>query len=200
MKCAAQSKRSAALRKLARSLDPEPEHAFQVCKLALVLFDETRALHGLGPGHRPLLEAGALLHDIGHVRGLERHHKHSRDIILETALPDFSDRERRIIACLARYHRKADPQPGHKYYRDLGPGEQSALRKLAGILRIADGLDRSHRAACKGIRAVAEAEGLHLFVAQGGGDESELWGAERKKALLEKELGTPILLKLDKNT
>ena len=42
-----------------------PEHANQVARLALALFDQTRGMHGLTDREREWLEYAALLHDIG---------------------------------------------------------------------------------------------------------------------------------------
>ncbi|NTU51408.1 MAG: HD domain-containing protein, partial [Candidatus Aminicenantes bacterium] len=108
---------------LARDIDLEPDHVFQVCKTALSIFDQTGELHQLGAAERPLLEAGALLHDCGFQRGPQRHHKHSRDLILELELPGFSESEKKIVACVARYHRKAAPEPTHAVFRDLSSQE-----------------------------------------------------------------------------
>lgn len=112
-----QAKDLDAVRTLAHELDPEPEHVFQVGKTALSLFDQTTALHGLGEDERPLLEAAALLHDTGLRKGVQRHHKHSRDVIMGLELPGFSGNEKKIIACIARYHRKAEPRREHGIFR-----------------------------------------------------------------------------------
>ena len=42
-----------------------PEHAQQVARLAIGLFDQTRAIHGLTDREREWLEYAAILHDIG---------------------------------------------------------------------------------------------------------------------------------------
>ena len=94
--------------------DPEPEHATQVCRIALELFDGALRLHGLASEHRRLLTAAALLHDTGYSVDPMRHHKGSRDIILASILPGFAKQEQAIIACVARYHRKAHPKESHQ--------------------------------------------------------------------------------------
>jgi exopolyphosphatase/guanosine-5'-triphosphate,3'-diphosphate pyrophosphatase len=60
-----------------------------------------------------------------------------------TSLP-FDFRDKSIIALLARYHRKRLPTAGDAYYRELSTKDRTIVRKLAGILRLADGLDRTH--------------------------------------------------------
>jgi exopolyphosphatase/guanosine-5'-triphosphate,3'-diphosphate pyrophosphatase len=112
------------LSQLARLIDPEPEHCFQVRRNAERLFAALATLHGLGEDAWRLLEAAALFHDIGHRRGFQGHHKHSRDMILEQEWPGLDERARLIVACVARYHRKSGPKPGHKHYNDLESGDQ----------------------------------------------------------------------------
>ena len=53
--------------------DPDPPHHRHVAVLALALFDQLRDLHGLEERCRPLLEAAALLHDVGWCDGGKGH-------------------------------------------------------------------------------------------------------------------------------
>ena len=174
-----------AVRRVARKLDPEPSHAFQVCRNALDLFDATRALHRLGGPARRLLEAAALLHDIGHTIEMFRHHKHSRDLILKMELPGVSAREQRIVACIARYHRKAHPSLSHSLFADLRKPDQQCVLALSAILRIADGLDRSHAASCRRIRADRAGSLLSITIDQRQPNAADIWGAQRKQGLFE---------------
>ncbi|MCC6152969.1 MAG: HD domain-containing protein [Candidatus Hydrogenedentes bacterium] len=178
-----------AVRKIARELDPEPEHVFQVCRNAEVLFRATAELHGLGARELRILCAAALLHDIGHTVDIIGHHKHSRDLIMKMELDSFSRREHRILACVARYHRKAYPKPSHNLYEDLKKSDQALVQKLAGILRIADGLDRSHNATCKSIKAEPSDGALILRVQQRRNTPTDIWGAQRKRGLFEEVFG-----------
>ncbi len=128
---------------LAKANRYEEKHSLQVTKLALKLFNEMKSLHGLGPTERLWLRAAGLLHDIGWVKGRKGHHKTARDIILRSTLP-FDEGEKKIIALVARYHRRALPEDTHKYYSDLNSKDKDIVNKLASFLRIADGLDRRH--------------------------------------------------------
>lgn len=185
-----------ALRDLARFLDPEPDHAFQVCKLALMLFDQTQTLHGLKSGDRDILEAAALLHDVGYQRGADDHHKHSRDIILQTDLPGFSIGQRDIAACVARYHRKGLPRPDHKVYRDLSPADQDLTGRLAALLRVADGLDRSHTAAVQSLEASVKDSVLYIKIRPGCDCGIDLRAATKKSNLLQQVFGVPVAITL----
>jgi len=174
-----------AAKRLARELDPDPTHAFQVAKLALQLFDETNALHGLDNEARRLLHIAALLHDTGHSISIQGHHKHSRDIILESAIPQLAGADLPVVASIARYHRKGHPKPDHKVYRDLSPEGQSLVQRLAAILRVADGLDRTHQTAAKAVRCQVSDNTVQICVHQRRPNDTDLWGAERKSALFE---------------
>lgn len=126
-------------------LDPDPGHAEQVCRLSLMLFDELQPIHGLGNDEKNLLKAAALLHDIGWSIFDKPHHKASRDLILADSHIPFSKKERKQVALIARYHRKTSPKEDHAIYSTLNADEQRSIRYCAGILRIADVLDRSHQ-------------------------------------------------------
>lgn len=174
---------------LTRRVDLEPEHPIHVCTLARMLFLETQPRHQLGDEALHLLEAGALLHDVGLTQGGDRHHKRSRDWILDHGVPGFRKEHIRIIACIARYHRKAHPKPSHAVFADLGRKEQRHVRALAGILRVADGLDRTHTAATRGLRVSERDDKLRIWAAQERVSETDIWGGMRKRALLEEVLG-----------
>lgn len=172
-----------------REHDPEPSHAIQVAKITLHLFDSLTFLHGLLGDERDLLHTGALLHDIGYTIDAWRHHKHARDLIMSMDLPGFDPRDRRIVACLARYHRKAHPKPTHKVYRDLSESDQLIVRKLAALLRIGDGLDRSHRDAARAVQMDRRGNLLRMIVLQDPPNGVDLYGANKKRGLFEEVYG-----------
>ena len=172
-----------------REHDPEPDHAIHVCETALALFDKTKDLHGLGAPERRLLTAAALLHDTGWSTRPDAHHKGSRDIILAAPLTGFSDPEKQVVACAARYHRKAHPKPSHRVFGDLEPATQEVVRKLAALLRLADGLDRSHEGATASIRVAKTTQGLRFTVTQRRASPVDIWGAMRKRGLFEEVFG-----------
>jgi len=190
------SDRLAAAKSLQLRYDPEPFHSNQVAKLALQLFDELIALHGLSGNERILLEAAALLHDIGYARANDDgHHKNSLKMILEYGLPDFNPTETVIIANVARYHRKSPPSADHKYYVALEPEAAAIVRKLAALLRIADGLDRSHRSFVYEIKTIIEPHKVIFQIYNYGELRNEISAAERKADLFESEFGHQIIFR-----
>lgn len=169
-----------------------PEHAQQVAKLALAIFDQTRSVHGLGDRERDWLEYGALLHDVGVHISYERHHRHSYYLIKNGDLRGFDPQEIEIIALVARYHRQSPPKKSHDGYGDLNGATRKAVKTMAAMVRLAEGLDRSHSLALGGIDLYRRA-GEYLARLRATGDaELELWAAHRHVAPLEAVLGRPI--------
>jgi len=137
---------------LAKSCGYESEHADQVMNVALNIFDELQPIHELGQKERFLLQNAAILHDIGWINGQKKHHKSSLRIILEDQTLLFDERERLIIGSITRYHRATLPKKKHAHYSSLEPSERKVVSLLAGILRVADGLDRTHQRIIKSVK------------------------------------------------
>jgi exopolyphosphatase/guanosine-5'-triphosphate,3'-diphosphate pyrophosphatase len=177
---------------LAERCDSDEAHGRHVAALALALFDGTRRRHGLGTRERALLEYAALLHDVGHHISYPGHHKHTYYLIKNGDLRGFTPEEVEIVANVARYHRRGHPSKGHAGYGALPKATRRAVRLLAGMLRIADALDRGHRQVVTAVR-VREREGTLRLRCEAGGDcELELWGVPRRSQLLEEVLGVKV--------
>jgi exopolyphosphatase/guanosine-5'-triphosphate,3'-diphosphate pyrophosphatase len=168
------------------------EHAQQVARLALAIFDQTRSVHGLGDRERDWLEYGALLHDIGVHISYERHHRHSYYLIKNGDLRGFDPQEIEAIALIARYHRQATPKKSHDGYGDLPGSIRRAVKALSAMVRLAEGLDRSHAQALAGIDLYPRGDDYLARLRATGDAELELWAAHRHVAPLEQLLGKPI--------
>jgi exopolyphosphatase/guanosine-5'-triphosphate,3'-diphosphate pyrophosphatase len=120
-------------------------HAKHVADLAKTLFDQLKGLLGLPETDSLYLTLAAYLHDIGGFVHNRAHHKHTEYIISSLTLFRLTEEEIKIIACVARYHRKAPPLKTHPVYNSLPPDKQILVQKLSAILRIANALDRSHK-------------------------------------------------------
>src|SRR5205085_2152455 len=118
-----------------------PDHAQQIARLAGILFDRTRGVHGYTDKEREWLEYAALLHDTGVHISYERHHRHSYYLIKNGDLRGFEPREVEIIGLVARYHRQAAPKRRHEDYGDFKRKRRRTIRTLAAMLRLAEGLD-----------------------------------------------------------
>jgi exopolyphosphatase/guanosine-5'-triphosphate,3'-diphosphate pyrophosphatase len=182
---------------LSHRLDPEPEHTRHTTVLALQLFDATADRHGLPETARELLEAAGLLHNVGLSISHDAHHKHSYYVIRNSEqLAGFTQHEIELIAQIARYHRKSAPKAKHPEFASLGPDDQRLVATLAGILRIAIGLDRTHAQVVRSLRC-EEGEGslaIVLDVAAGADASLERYVATERRELLEATLATPVTI------
>ncbi len=122
----------------------DAKHAVHVMNFAQQIFRELRHLHGLGSKHELLLRVAAALHEVGMFVSAREHHKHSMYLIQHTELFGISTEDRTLVALLARYHRRYDPENNHPHFSDLSREERMVVYKLAAILRTADALDRTH--------------------------------------------------------
>ena len=179
--------------RLAKRSSYEVDHTLHVTMLTLMLFDELKSLHGLGPEQRFLLECGCLLHDIGWVRGRTKHHKTSFRMIMKEKLP-FSDKEKLMIALIARYHRKNIPDKRQKHFSSLDQNEQRLVSALASILRVADGLDRSHQSIVQALRARVTPKEIAIECDVSAPAEWEVSAGLKKGDLMERTFRRKLLL------
>ena len=173
------------VRSFGRKCHTNEPHCEQVAMLAGQLFDALQEPFDLDPADRELLVAAALLHDVGYLISHPKHHKHSYHIISHSGLPGFTGREIELIALVARYHRRAHPKKSHPEFGRLGPEDRRRVRKLAGILRIVDGLDRTHGQAAKALNVEADDDRVRIEVTADSNPEVDLWDANRKAGLFE---------------
>ena len=181
-------------------------HARQATDIALRIFDATASIHELDDDERDVLEAAAMLHNIGRFVGHGAHHRHSYYLIRNSEhLAGFNEHETELIAQVARYHRKSAPKPTHQHYRALGAADQRAVSVLAGMLRIGIALDRTYRNVAGDIHVAIDRNGETIGITVIGDDlELELFAANERKGLLEESLlvdividGTPASCALD---
>jgi exopolyphosphatase/guanosine-5'-triphosphate,3'-diphosphate pyrophosphatase len=177
-----------------RSCHGDEPHALHVARLALAVYDGLSVPFSLKKSDRKLLEAAALLHDVGYFIAYSSHHKHSYHLIRHAELFGFSPRERELIAQIARYHRKSLPKRKHEAFQALNDDDRQRVERLGGVLRLADGLDRSRSSA---VHSVSCSSGGKRFTLRLEGSEDmsvEIFGATAKKDLLEKAFGMLVVL------
>lgn len=176
-------------RAFARQCRSNERHCEQVARLATQLFDGLAQRHGLPADSRELLEAAALLHDIGYVINHAKHHKHAYHLILHGDLQGFTPRELEIIACVARYHRKAFPAKRHRAFARLERADRRLVRALAGMLRVANALDRTHTQRITAITCASHRGFVELTLRAKTDPRVEIWDAERKSRLFQRAFG-----------
>jgi exopolyphosphatase/guanosine-5'-triphosphate,3'-diphosphate pyrophosphatase len=197
---AAPSKASDPLRLLREFVDrcrSDRRHVEQVRLLALALYDELGGELGCNAEERWLLEAAALLHDTGQLVSYARHHKHSYQLIMHADRLGIGLRERTLVALVSRYHRKNGPSRKHEEFAALDDDDQQIVRRLSGLLRVADGLDRGHTASVDRLTVTLMNDRcvIRAYPRLQGSDLSlEVWGADRKKDVLEKGLRRDVVV------
>lgn len=159
-------------------------HAERVQGFALDLFDQLKDLHGLGEKEREWLSCAAFFHDIGMLISMSAHHKHSEYIIRNLDLSGYAPGELDIVAKIARFHRKGEPTPKRPELAGLSTGDQQKIIWLAALLRVADGLDRSHASHIKAVRAITTKEAITLELTTPFDIDLDIWAAEAKGEML----------------
>lgn len=182
--------------KLAQKYNPQDmEHAHQDAHLATHIFRLTRSLHQLPQEYEELLEYAALLHDIGYFYGYDQHHKDAYKLIMAADIVGLDEREKSIVANVARYHRSARPKLKHKNFAALSPDDRQIVTQLGAILRFADGLDRSHSNAVEDLDC--EIIGSHLIFTlyPHGGNQIERWAGLKKSRFFQDVFGVTVELR-----
>jgi exopolyphosphatase/guanosine-5'-triphosphate,3'-diphosphate pyrophosphatase len=172
------------------------DHSQHVVRLALALFDQTRALHGLTGRDREWLEYAALMHDIGGLISFARHHRHSYYLIKNGDLRGFDPEEIEVIALVARYHRRGTPRKSHQDYAELPAALRRTVRALASILRVAESLDRSHARVVSGLEVHDRGSDMLIQLHTASDAELELWATHRHLEPFEQIVRKPVRLEM----
>jgi exopolyphosphatase / guanosine-5'-triphosphate,3'-diphosphate pyrophosphatase len=187
------------VRRFARACRSNERHCEHVATLAAQLFDALRDAYALPPAGRDLLRAAALLHDVGYLINHEQHHKHAYHLIMHGDLRGFSVREIEMIANVARYHRRALPKKSHPNFARLDRAERRLVRRLAGILRVADGLDRTHGQLVTTVRCRAKGGEVRLRIGATKDAAIEIDDARRKAELFERAFACDLTVAAARN-
>ncbi len=168
---------------LARFYNYEKEHSNHVRFLAERMFWQLTPLHGYGSKVFDLLDAAALLHDIGRIIDYRGHHKHSQTLVENNGLPGFNPRELALIGLLTRFHRKGNPSI-EGYEMLLDKDDLTLLTRLSAILRMAETLERGRNANVNDVIATWDDDELRLTLITDSYPSVEIWQAERNAAPL----------------
>ena len=187
--------RERSVREFAERCHYEEPHSRHVQRLALQLFDAIGPRIGLSASDRQILADAALLHDVGYHINYEKHHKHSYHLIVHADMLGMTPEEQVAIANVARYHRGAPPKRKHPNFGALDRGLRRRIRKLAAILRVADGFDRGHIGAVERVKVRWLDRAVRITAVANRRAQSlrlDLWGAARKSVLLAEVVGVPV--------
>jgi exopolyphosphatase/guanosine-5'-triphosphate,3'-diphosphate pyrophosphatase len=179
---------------LCRRCSWDERHGRQVSRLALSLFDQLGDVHGLGADERELLGYAALLHDIGEHVSVEGHAKHTAYLIQHGRLRGFDPREVAVLACVGRFHRRGEPKSSFAPFGELDTGDRELVTRLVALLRLADGLDRSHLGTVHRVHVGRGPGGeVTLGIEAEGDADLQLWGVRRKRDLFERVFGMQVV-------
>jgi len=181
-------------RALGRKYHFDEAHADRVMRHALGLFDQSTKYHDLGVDARVLLEVAGLLHDIGCVVSVNGHHKHSQYLIRSAPFVGLSKREREMVGCVVRYHRKSLPKDEHSEFRDLSSKDREIVRKLAAFLRLAEAFERERGGEVARATLSWQKERVELLLEGEGDLLLQRWAVANKSDLFENVFKKPLVL------
>jgi exopolyphosphatase / guanosine-5'-triphosphate,3'-diphosphate pyrophosphatase len=181
--------RMESVRTFARKCRSSERHCEHVARLAAQLFDGLRGPFELPAEGRDILIAATLLHDVGYLINHAKHHKHAYHLIQHAELQGYSSREVELIANVARYHRKASPKKRHPNFARLERADRRLVRQLAAVLRVADGLDRTHTQRVTAVGVETGRARVRLVLEAVSDPQVEIWDAERKAGLFARAFG-----------
>lgn len=175
---------------------PSTTHAHHVADLAVQLFDALGPRHRLPATDRDLLRVAALLHDIGHHIAGKGHHKHGMYLLKHIPMYGFTAPEIAVLANVVRYHSRSTPKASHPDWVALPRDDQRRVKVMAGLLRVADALDRSHDQPVQALAITDTGDAIRLDATLREGGDLERWAFAQRHDLLERTLGAPIQLRI----
>ncbi len=178
----------------------DERHARQVTDLAVRFYRELKGEHMLPPRYELILRVAGLLHEIGLFVNNRSHHKHSMYLIMNSDLFGLTHEDMLTIAMVARYHRRATPQPYHEGFAMLNRDARLAVSKLAAILRVADALDRNHMQQVRDVRCGREANQFVIWVRDVEDLTLERLALREKGSMFEEVYGLKVVFRAESST
>ena len=183
----------ASVEQMGRKYAYDAEHAATTARLAARLFDQSLSLHHLTENERLLLEAAAMLHDIGHYINTIDHDQHGYYLIKHHPLIGLTASEQDIVANLVYYHRKQIPAASDETISNLSQNDRLIITRLCAILRLADALDTSHQGRIQDvILEHDQSEHWQLHLVSESEAMLERWGIGKRKSLFQDVFGVKL--------
>jgi exopolyphosphatase/guanosine-5'-triphosphate,3'-diphosphate pyrophosphatase len=174
---------------LGRKFHFDEAHGLHVARLAVSLFDQFGAEHGMDDHARLILEVAGIVHDIGNFIRATGHHKHGQYIVENSEIFGLSRSDIRILANVVRYHRGGNPNSAHTSYVSLRREQRMLVLKIAALLRVADALDRGHVQRIRGFATEQHDEDVILRCEYSGDISIEQHALRQKGRLFEDVFG-----------
>lgn len=134
-------------------------------RITTTIFDSMKKIHGLGKRERLYLRLAAILHDCGKYISMMNIGETSFQIIMSTEIIGLSHTEREIVANVVRFNHS--PFVYYRQQTDISRLDRESymiVAKLTAILRLASGLDRSHKQKLTGLKATLKDNKLIVTV------------------------------------
>ena len=173
-------------------------HACHVAMTVSRLFEQLSNEHQLDSRYEVILHVAALLHEIGTYVSNRAMHKHSMYLIRNSEIFGLGKRFLLLVALVARYHRRASPQPSHEGYSVLNREERVAVSKMAAILRVAVALDESRSQRIHDFTCQAENSRLVISIPRAEDLSLEQLALKQNGSLFEEIFGLRVLLRISR--
>ncbi|NLW12506.1 MAG: HD domain-containing protein [Clostridiaceae bacterium] len=184
-----------ACRHLAKRFKTDRGHGQTVEKLALDLFRQTTRLHRLSSRYQTLIQAAAILHDIGKYISMSRHTYKSYHVIMASEIIGISRVEQTIIALIARYH-SGPVDLEDAALSELEPQARLAAFKLIALFRLANALDTGHLHKLDGLEVEIDDKELIITLDAGREITLERWNMEKNSDMFIQVYGLVPRIKL----
>jgi CHAD domain-containing protein len=190
----------ARLRATARAVDPHVRRTSETSRIAVALFDALKRVDSApafsDASLRRVLLAAARLHGVGDADARKSPQKAARKFLLGLTIPPgWSNEEWELLALAVRYHRGTEPRAKGGPFFKLPAEQQSRVRALAGVLRLARALRKCGVATGAGLRAEKSTDAIVLRVPGLADDVDTAARLAAGKHFLEEHLRTPLIVK-----
>lgn len=176
------SERENSILNLASHYHVDLRFSTRVAEHAQRLFKLLAPVHHLPAEYANLLNAAAMLHEVGSFISRAGRRRHAFYILAHSELLGFSLPQRRFIAAIARYLGKSKITPASPSVRALAPADRLLLPQVVALLRLARAVEQGRRGAVLSLRAKLEPTSVRLtLVSRTSGAELELWALERER-------------------
>ena len=187
------------VRHIAKKYESNEEHIENVQMLSLALFDGMKKISGLDGRHRLILQLAAMLHDCGKYVNMSSGIRASYQLIRLTEIIGLSETEKEMVAAVVLYNAHNEIPDYADVWQRMTKEEFIAVVKLAAMLRLANGMDRSHKQKIEGIRIVIKNQELKIMADSIYDLTLEEGTLETRKQMFEEIFGLEPVLRQKRN-
>ena len=172
-----------------------------IWNIASEIFDSTKKIHGLSKRERLLLQVASILHDCGKYISMVNLGDCCYNIIMSTEIIGLSHRERGIVANVVRYNHEDFDYfgSGSPYLEGFDYEDYLIIAKLTAIIRIANGLDRTHKQKFKDIKVSVKDKELDISIDTGADITLEKGLFKNRADFFEEVFGIKPVIRLKKS-